>query len=176
MAWALLNALQVSLFPAPMLSLSIPPSDPLLPRDSRRRSGAVVWRPHTEGFATIAYRDGHAIAGISGPWSGQYVLIWWQPAQPIRQVEVYDSLDEARAAVDAVAAPRPTHLDALLETLRREYELPKSTWLKRLAGALRSVGGRPARRPGSPLEIHRTRSYWRAEETDLRGLHFRAVR
>lgn len=159
-----------------MLALSIPPSDPLLPRDPRRRSGSIVWRPHTEGFATIAYRDGHAIAGISGPWSGQYVLIWWQPAQPIRQVEVFDSLDDARHAVDNAGAPRPTHLDALLDTLRRDYESSKPTWLMRLGAALRRVGGRSARRAGAPLPIHRTRSYWRAEETDLRGLHMRAVR
>ena len=159
-----------------MLALSIPSPEPLLPREQRRRSGSVVWRPHTEGFATIAYRDGHAIAGISGPWSGQYVLIWWQSAQPIRQVEVFDSLDDARHAVDRAGAPRPTHLDALLDGLRREYELKRPTWLTRLGAVLRSVGGRRSRRAGTPLEIHRTRSFWRAEETDLRGLHMRAVR
>ena len=167
--------LQAFTFPAQMLAISVPSSEPLVQRESRRRSGSVVWRPHTEGFATIAYRDGHAIAGISGPWSGQYVLIWWQPAQPIRQVEVFDSLDDARRAVDA-CTPRPTHLDALLETLRRDYDLTKPNWLKRLGAALRRVGSRPARRAGTPLQIHRTRSYWRAEETDLRGLHMRAVR
>ncbi len=159
-----------------MLALSLPSSDPALPREPRRRSGAVVWRPHTEGFATIAYRDGHAIAGISGPWSGQYVLIWWQPAQAIRPVEVFDSLDDARRAVACASDPRPTHLDALLGTLRREYALPRPTWLTRLGAALRRVGGGRSRRAGTPLPIHRTRSYWRDQETDLRGLYIRAVR
>ena len=158
-----------------MFALSLPPTDSDQPRDPRRRSGTIVWRPHTEGFATIAYRDGRAIAGISGPWSNQYVLIWWQPAEPIRQVEVFDSLDEARRAVAGAASPRPTHLDVLLAKLRRDYDLPRPSWLERLGAALRGAGRRP-RRAGAPLQIHRTRSYWRNEETDLRGLHIRAVR
>jgi hypothetical protein len=158
-----------------MLSLSFPSTDPELPREPRRRSGTIVWRPHTEGFATIAYRDGRAIAGISGPWSNQYVLIWWQPAEPIRQVEVFDSLEDARLAVARAGATRSTHLDVLLDKLRREYELAKPSWLKRLGAALRRTGGRK-RRLGAPLQIHRTRGYWRDQETDLRGLHFRAER
>ena len=99
MARGLLGFTQVFTLPAQMLALSLPPSDHALPSEPRRRRGtAIVWRPHTEGFATIAYRDGRAIAGISGPWSNQYVLIWWQPAQPIHEVQVFDSLDEARRA------------------------------------------------------------------------------
>ena len=158
-----------------MFALSPPSTHPDLSRDPRRRGATIVWRPHTEGFATIAYRDGRAIAGISGPWSNQYVLIWWQPAEPIHQVEVFDSLDEARRAVALDGSPRPTHLDVLMAKLRCDYELSKPSWLKRLGAALRGAGRR-SRRAGTPLEIHRTRSYWRDEDTDLRGLHIRAVR
>jgi hypothetical protein len=176
MARGLLGFTQVFTLPAQMLALSLPPSDHALPSEPRRRRGtAIVWRPHTEGFATIAYRDGRAIAGISGPWSNQYVLIWWQPAQPIHEVQVFDSLDEARRAVDQATAPRPSHLDTLLATLRREREPAKPSWLKRLGAVLLGSGAR-ARRSGTPLQIHRTRACWRGEETDLRGLNFRAVR
>lgn len=160
-----------------MLAPTLPPPGSEFPHNPQhRRGGPVVWRAHTEGFATIAYRDGRAIAGISGPWSSQYVLIWWQPEQPIREVEVLDSLHDAKRAVAARSSrPASSHVDVLLEKLRREYARSKPTWIEWLGAALRR-GGKPARQPGSPLPIHRTRSYWRNEETDLRGLHFRAVR
>jgi len=158
-----------------MLVLAHPASDNDLPREPRRRARAIVWRAHTEGFATIAYRDGRAIAGISGPWSQQYVLIWWQPSQPIREVEVFDSFDDAKQAVALSSGPvANSHLDALLATLRHEYVVPKPTWLRRLgrwlAGA--STDKASAGNTGKKLAVRRTAD----EITDLRGLNFRAIR
>ena len=124
-----------------------------------------------------AYRDGHAIAGISGPWSDQYVLIWWQPSQPIREVEVFDSLADAKQAVALGGAPQaPTQLDALLASLRRDYVLPRPTWLKRLRAALMRFARRRVHSRGQVVRVRGRRPIAANEETDLRGLNFRAVR
>src|SRR5215475_1557127 len=100
-----------------MLVLPLPTNEDHRPRDPQRARGGIVWQPHYEGFATIAYRGGRAIAGISGPWSNQYVLIWWHPSQPIRSVEVFDSLEEAKQAVALGASAPPQPLRDLLAGL-----------------------------------------------------------
>jgi hypothetical protein len=155
-----------------MLVLNLSSIDSATPREPRRRPrGGIVWQPHYEGFTSVAYRDGRAIAGISGPWSDQYVLIWWEHEQPISQVEVFDSLDEAKLAVAQSGANAVTNrLDELLSVLRREPVVrPAVSWLARL----RSWLTRPAKRAAAPVHKARRRH---AEETDLRGLNFRAVR
>jgi hypothetical protein len=145
-------------------------------RDLAGRSrGNIVWREHTEGFATIAYRDGHAIAGISGPWSHQYVLIWWQPSQPVHEVEVFDSLEDAKRAVArSNTPPAGTHLDALLANLRRDIALPRPSWLRRVTAGLVHLWQRRSSRTQ-----HYFDRAWRTtdeHETDLTGLDFRAMR
>src|SRR5215469_12550599 len=82
-----------------MLLMPLASNDNDVPRDPRRRRGGIVWQTQYEGFTTVAYQNGRAIAGISGPWSGQYVLIWWASSQSIRQVEVFDSIEDAKFAV-----------------------------------------------------------------------------
>jgi hypothetical protein len=161
-----------------MLVPAHPSYDHDLPREpQRRRHGAIVWRAHTEGFAMTAYRDGHAIAGISGPWSDQYVLIWWQPSQPIREVEVFDSLADAKQAVAFGGTPQaPTQLDTLLDNLRRDYVLPRATWLKRFSAALMRFVRRPAHNSSQVVPVRGRRPIAANEEIDLRGLNFRAVR
>jgi hypothetical protein len=155
-----------------MLVLSLPTPDHELPPEPRRAArGGVVWRPHYEGFTRIAYRDGHAIAGISGPWSSQYVLIWWQPSQPVRRVEVFDSLDDAMAAVARDGAAENTaRWSGVLDALCREpLVLPRPAWITGLARwAGRLFGHTPPHQ--------RVQRRARREETDLRGLNFRALR
>lgn len=156
-----------------MLVMSLPSHEPALPREpQRRRRGVIVWQPHYEGFATIAYRDGRAIAGISGPWSNQYVLIWWRPAQAIREVEVFDSLDEAKRAVArGEAGEVPRRLRDLIRAVCREpIAVPRPSWVARLHRWLRGT-----RRVSAPAGVRRVRRY-DSEETDLRGLNFRALR
>jgi hypothetical protein len=157
-----------------MLALNLSSSDFDTPREPRRRRrGGIVWQPHYEGFTTVAYRDGRAIAGISGPWSQQYVLIWWGHEQPISQVEVFDSLEDAKLAVAQHGANEASsRLNQILNALRREpVTLPAPSWLARF---MRWLSHTPARAPAlSPRRaVHRSN----AEETDLRGLNFRAVR
>src|SRR5512143_3435024 len=118
-----------------MLVLTLPSSDHGTPHQSkRRRRGGIVWQPHYEGFTTIAYQSGKAIAGISGPWSDQYVLIWWDHAQQSHHVE---SFDEAKLAVAQRIAPDAgSHLQGLLGALRRPAGKQKRSWLNRLRRAL----------------------------------------
>jgi len=141
----------------------------------RRGRGNIVWRAHTEGFATTAYRDGHAIAGISGPWASQYVLIWWHPSQPTHEVEVFDSLKDAKRAVARSSTPpAETHLDVLLANLRRENVLPQPPWFRRVTSGLVGFWQRRSSRTQRYFE-----RAWRTDdddETDLTGLDFRAIR
>jgi len=159
-----------------MLLLSVPMTDHGVPRTPRRRGrGSIVWQPHYEGFTTTAYQSGKAIAGISGPWSNQYVLIWWEHAQPIRQVELFDSLDEAKQAVaERLAAQQGTRVNELLATFRSAPTMePRQGWFKRVRQwLLPGVGNN--RNPAVSVVDHRRRRP--VEETDLRGLNLRALR
>jgi len=160
-----------------MLLMTVPTSDPNAPRPApRRRRGVVVWQPHYEGFASVAYQSGRAIAGISGPWSGQYMLIWWEHARPIRQVELFESLEEAKQAVaDALGHKAGGRLSELLGSLRRESTAATSRagWLAGLRQWLLHLAGRQSS-GGLRVVDHRRRHD--NEETDLRGLNIRAVR
>jgi hypothetical protein len=160
-----------------MLLMTVPTSEPNTPRPaSRRRRGVVVWQPHYEGFASVAYQSGRAIAGISGPWSGQYMLIWWEHARPIRQVELFESLEEAKQAVaDALGQRAGSRLGELLGSLRRETTATTSRtgWLASLRQWLSRLSGRQ-HNGGLRVVDHRRRHD--NEETDLRGLNIRAVR
>jgi len=160
-----------------MLVLPLPSSDQETPpRPQRRRRGGVVWQPHYEGFTTVAYQKGKAIAGISGPWSGQYVLIWWENAQPIREVELFDSLDEAKQAVAQRLAPDAgNHPRGLFGAFRRSPSKDSApSWLDTLRQWALALSGRTGRAGKTRLVDHRRRHA--SEETDLRGLNIRAVR
>jgi hypothetical protein len=159
-----------------MLVLTLPPSDHGTPRPAaRRRRNGVVWQPHYEGFASVAYQSGRAVAGISGPWSGQYVLIWWEQARPIRQVELFESLEEAKqAVVEVLGVKGGGRLSGLLGSMRRETTVkpPRSNWWTTLRQWLlpqwRSRSGQ--------LRVLDHRRRHDNEETDLSGLNIRAVR
>lgn len=159
-----------------MLVLSLPSTDHGTPRQpQRRRRGGIVWQPHYEGFTTIAYQNGKAIAGISGPWSGQYVLIWWEHAQPIREVELFDSLEEAKQAVAQRIAPDAgSHLQGLLGALRLQSSGERPSWLGRLRRWMFTYS--PAVEGGAQTRLVDHRRRRDNEETDLRGLNLRAVR
>src|ERR1700746_3082100 len=105
-----------------MLLMTVPTSDPNTPRPApHRRRGGVVWQPHYEGFASVAYQSGRAVAGISGPWSGQYMLVWGEHARRLSPVELFESLEEAKQAVaDALGQKAASRLSELLGSLRRE--------------------------------------------------------
>lgn len=66
----------------------------------RADAGNIHWRTRYDGLVTIAELGGKAVAGISGPWSGQYALTWWDRPLPTRSLELFDSLDAAKCEVD----------------------------------------------------------------------------
>ena len=159
-----------------MLLMTVPTSDPNAPhRAPRRRRGVVVWQPHYEGFASVAYQSGRAIAGISGPWSGQYMLVWWEQARPIRQVELFESLEEAKQAVaDALGEKAGSRFSELLGSLRRDPVVKplRSNWWASLRQWLSPHGHDRS----AQLRVLDHRRRHDDEETDLRGLNIRAVR
>ena len=69
----------------------------------RLGDGSIQWRSRYDGLVTIAELDGKAVAGISGPWSGQFALTWWDRPLPTRSLDLFDSLDEAKRTVESWA-------------------------------------------------------------------------
>ncbi len=63
----------------------------------------IKWRSRYGGLVEIAYLEDKAVAGISGPWDGKFALTWWDRPMPARQLELYDSLEDARFEVEAWA-------------------------------------------------------------------------
>jgi hypothetical protein len=72
-----------------------------LARSTSHGSGRIVWQQRYEGIAHVAYRGGKAIAGVSGPWSDRYALIWWdeRPAAS-NPLELFETLEAAMHAVE----------------------------------------------------------------------------
>ncbi len=61
----------------------------------------IDWRQRYDGVLMVAYLDGKAVAGISGPWPvNQYALTWWDRPMPARQLELFDSLAAAQQRVE----------------------------------------------------------------------------
>jgi hypothetical protein len=72
-----------------------------LARTASRTSGRIVWQQHYEGISHVAYRCGKAIAGVSGPWSDRYVLIWWdQRPAASHPLELFETMEAAKGAVE----------------------------------------------------------------------------
>lgn len=67
-------------------------------------TGVLHWRSRYDGLLTIAELDGRAVAGISGPWSGQYALTWWDRPLPTRSLDLFDSLEAAKQEIETWAA------------------------------------------------------------------------
>lgn len=91
---------------------------PAIRVNSGRQPSQVAWQSRYEGFAAVAYVNGKAIAGVSGPWSDKYALTWWEHPTPARQLELFDSLEAAKRNVEQ-RAQRTSRLTVLLHVLRR---------------------------------------------------------
>jgi hypothetical protein len=61
---------------------------------------SIEWRSRYNGLVSIAQIGGKAVAGISGPWSGKFALTWWERPLPARQLELFDSMDDAKREVE----------------------------------------------------------------------------
>lgn len=138
---------------------------------------SVEWRSRYDGLVVIAHLDGKAAAGISGPWSGKYALTWWERPLPQRQLELFDSLEDAKREVESWAlrmrngypsalAGAPANASDLLPML---VPVEKSGLLGQIRSLLPEFGRTRARSMGD-----REHDPLGADEVDLDGLHFAA--
>ncbi|MHB8448222.1 MAG: hypothetical protein ACYC9P_09905 [Rudaea sp.] len=124
-----------------------------------RGVGRIVWQQHYEGISHVAYRGGKAIAGVSGPWSDRYALIWWDRPLMSHPLELFATLEEATRAVEEFAGA------AVPEACPRPAPKPLRRWWNSLW---------PRRRPcGGQLALLRRQL---DADMDLSGLNFCASR
>jgi len=136
----------------------------------QRRYRRIVWRQRYDGLVTVAYRSGHAIAGISGPWSDRYVLTWWAQQYSAGSLEMFDTMEAAQLAVaqrvrESQSSGR-TDLQGVLQSIRSSL---RPSWISRL-GAL-FFRTKTERLADSTLQM---RDQYMRQDTDLSGIHFDA--
>ncbi len=142
----------------------------------------IDWRQRYEGVLMVAYLDGKAVAGISGPWPvNQYALTWWDRPMPARQLELFDSLAAAQRRVEewalrmrtiGVIDRRPANDPILPEaTVSIVPQAQPSSWLDKLRDAITPVP-RPRLAVRETLDAMRHRPLG---DDDLRDVHFAAV-
>ncbi len=143
----------------------------------------IEWRQRYEGVLMVAYLDGKAVAGISGPWPvEQYALTWWDRPVPARQLELFDSLAAAQRRVEEWAwrmrtigvIDRPPANDPLLPEATVSIAPRKPTSLfDKLRDAF---GGAPAPRGrAAPRERIEALRYPPLNDDELRDIHFAAT-
>lgn len=137
--------------------------------------GQLLWRRRYDGIAMVAWLDGQAIAGISGPWDGKFALTWWARPLPARILELHDTRSAAMAAVEGwagrlqeraplsgIAPARAACAAIAVEIPARRATAARTGWLARTARRL-GLAPRPER------DVRR-----RGSELSLEGLHFSA--
>ena len=142
----------------------------------------IDWRQRYEGVLMVAYLDGKAGAGISGPWPvNQYALTWWDRPVPARQLELFDSLSAAQRRVEEWAwrmrtigvVDRPPANDPILPEATVSIVPRQSSWIDKLRDA---ISGPPAPRAQRiPRQKVDSMRYPPLNEDDLRGIHFAAI-
>lgn len=140
----------------------------------------VEWEERYAGVVAIAYIDGRRVAGISGPWSGKYALTWWDRPIPARQLELYDSLEEARAEIEAwalrmqsgLASPTPVVQLRGTGPAAAETPAPAPGLLTRLSRLLQAPRWRRRR---TQIDIDELRRLQRGLDEELADLHFSAM-
>ena len=143
----------------------------------------VEWRSRYDGLVTIAYLDDKAVAGISGPWSDQFALTWWERPLPQRQLELFDSREEAQREVEAWAVrmrngyssalSEPQTAASAAELLPMLVPIAKSSLLGQIRALLPEFGRRRGR-ASSRETIERMREQHARMDLDISGLHFAA--
>ena len=158
-----------------MLLSVLPDFDQRTPAAATRKPSRIVWQQRYDGIAHVAYQGGKAMACISGPWSDKFVLTWWEP-MPGGQLELYDSIDEARQSVerrlDVVASGRPAEVHTVAMESRQQTR--SESWITLLRRTFFPARQRLAAANAENLQTLRRRYF--AEETDLSGLNFGASR
>jgi hypothetical protein len=142
----------------------------------------IDWRQRYEGVLMVAYLDGKAVAGISGPWPvNQYALTWWDRPVPARQLELFDSLAAAQRRVEEWAwrmrtigvVDRPPANDPILPEATISIAPRQASWFGKLRDAISAPPTPRAQRiPRDRLDALR---YPPLNEDDLRDIHFAAI-
>jgi len=136
----------------------------------QRRYRRIVWRQRYDGLVTVAYRSGHAIAGISGPWSDRYVLTWWSQQYSAGSLELFDSLQAAQDAVTQrvrdTQSENRNDLQGVLQSIRTSL---RPSWLSRLGAIFFRT--KTERLAESTLQM---RDQYLRQDTDLSGINFDA--
>ena len=79
-------------------------------RSAEARSGSdIEWRTRYDGVVAVAHVGSKAVAGISGPWSDQFALTWWERPAGERQLALFDSLEAAKREVEDWASSLQIH-------------------------------------------------------------------
>jgi hypothetical protein len=143
----------------------------------------IEWRQRYEGVLMVAYLDGKAVAGISGPWPvNQFALTWWDRPVPARQLELFDSLAAAQRRVEDWAwrmrtigvVDRPPANDPLLpEATVSIAPRRQASLFDKLRDAF---GGPPVPRQRlAPRQRIDAARYPPLNDDDLRDIHFAAI-
>lgn len=133
-----------------------------LARTASRTSGRIVWQQHYEGISHVAYRCGKAIAGVSGPWSDRYALIWWdQRPAASHPLELFETMEAAKRAVEERVGLAVPAFAAIPGNTRPS---PSRGWWASIWPQRRRGRKAPLRRCPSDAEIN------------LSGLNFSATR
>lgn len=157
-----------------MLLTNLTDPEQIAPRvRNKRQTGRIVWQQRYEGVATVAYYGGKAVACISGPWSDRYVLTWWECDDVAPQLELFDSIDAAKVAVEQCVRQERQMGDPLSPSWSGSVN-----WLSRLARAFGGIFSRRRKRDNvwATRNVEELRRHRFGEDTDLSGLHFRAFR
>jgi hypothetical protein len=144
----------------------------------------IDWRQRYEGVLMVAYLDGKAVAGISGPWPvNQYALTWWDRPMPARQLELFDSLAAAQARVEewalrmrtiGVIDRSPANDPILPEatvSIAPQRATTSSSWFGKLRDAFGTTPREPHRITREKLTALRNAPL---RDDDLRDVHFAA--
>ena len=150
-----------------------PHPDALEPEPATCNSESVTWRDHYAGVFAVATIGERRVAGISGPWSGKFALTWWDRPLPQRQLELFDSLEEARRAVEAWASRIHHGAPVAMATPTLPRSRPLAAAPSGLLGRVVALFGQPR---GDRIEenIERLRRSHAERDAALANIHFTA--
>jgi hypothetical protein len=135
----------------------------------------VEWRTRYDGIVAVAHINDRAVAGISGPWSGKFALTWWERPLPARQLELFDSLEDAKREVETWALRMRSGYPSGLPgtTAQADARVAKAGLIDQMRALLPDFS-RKRTRPSPRENIERMRHEHACNDADPGDLHFAA--
>ncbi len=134
---------------------------------------SLQWRSRYDGLVAIAYIDGKAVAGISGPWSGKYALTWWERPMPARELELHDSLGAAQREVEEWALRMHSN-GYVLPLPAAPAPVASAPKAARKPGLIDRLFARLSAQASTSEKIERLRQARTGRDPELGNLHFAA--